>query len=524
MEEIEKFFDYIHEKTCHKFEFIRLKQVFFDIKKNTLSLTLLYPSNINLDESEKDEIREAIKSYVNLDLKYEIEILKSFVEEDLVRKQVKSYLDKNHKMLATLLSSSDIKIDCENEKITFFLEDHFYDYFYTSNLSKGLFSHLSRNFCANFEITAENKGKSVAKEELLKKRVDDLMEESGLKSIRQANENKFVVENNQAIVGKEITHNPRKIKSIDRCYDDCILAGEMSFLTEKTYTSKRLKKNKDGTEEPIVKPYFRFQVKDSTGSINCVIFPSKENYHKMHLLKNGDTIVLQGKISKFNDAYEIMAKNISLCSIPSTQSAQPLVTPSDVFSYRYVFPKPFESQRQANLFEESSYSHEVKNQSYVVYDFETTGVDPNKDEIIEIGALKIENGKFTETFSTLIKPSQLIPKEASKKNRITDDMVKDAFSISQVLPDFYIFCKGYQMVGYNNISFDYIFLDNAAKKLGLKFNNTQLDAFLLAKQKLKGLFNYTLSSVSKFLDVNLIGAHRALNDVIATAEVFLKLY
>ena len=524
MDKIEKFFDYINEKTCNKFEFLRLKQVFFDVSKNSLSITLLYPSQIALSEQDKEEIKNAIKAYINLEIKFEIEILKSYIEEDLVRKQIKVYLDKNHKMLSTLLLPADIKIDCEKEKITFFLDEQFLDYFYSANLSKGLFGYLSHVFCANFEIDAESKGKAQTNSEALKKRVDALMEESQLSLIRKANENRFVVENKQVIVGKEITHNPRKIKSIDRCYDDCVLAGDISFLTEKTYTSKRTKKNKDGEEEPIIKPFFRFQIKDSTASINCVIFPSKENYHKMHLLKNGDKVVLQGKISKYNDIYEIMAKNISLCSIPSSDEVLPIQNEESIVAYKYVTPRPFESQRQANLFEESSYSYEAKNQNYVVYDFETTGIDPNNDEIIEIGALKIEKGKFSEVFSTLVRPKKLIPPEATKVNRITNEMVKDAYSIEQILPDFYLFCKDCQMVGYNSIAFDYLFLDSAAKKIGIKFSNTQLDAFLLAKQKIKDIFNYKLASVAKYLDVNLIGAHRALNDVIATAEVFLKLY
>ena len=80
------------------------------------------------------------------------------------------------------------------------------------------------------------------------------------------------------------------------------------------------------------------------------------------------------------------------------------------------------------------------------------------------------------------------------------------------------------MVGYNSIAFDSVFLERAGKLVGINFDNNQLDAFMLAKQKLKGLRNYKLGTVAKYLEVNLIDAHRALNDVIATAEVFLKLY
>ena len=170
------------------------------------------------------------------------------------------------------------------------------------------------------------------------------------------------------------------------------------------------------------------------------------------------------------------------------------------------------------------FSKEILNNNFVVYDFETTGVDVNNDEIIEIGALKIEKGVFTQVFTTLVNPKRHIPEGATKVNRITDDMVSNCFTIEQVIQDFYLFCKDCQMVGYNNISFDSQFLVNSARRVGIDFNNTQIDAFVLAKQKLKDLHNYKLGTVSKYLDVNLIDAHRALNDVLATAEVFLKLY
>ena len=80
------------------------------------------------------------------------------------------------------------------------------------------------------------------------------------------------------------------------------------------------------------------------------------------------------------------------------------------------------------------------------------------------------------------------------------------------------------MVGYNSVAFDSQFLVRCGKKVGLDFDNSQIDVFMLAKEKLKGLKNYKLATVAKYLDINLIDAHRALNDVIATAEVFLKLY
>lgn len=524
MEEIEKFIDYINQKTCNKFEFLRLKQVFFDVEKNKLSIDFLYPSTQILTQDNKAEITSFIRQFVNLDLHYNINFTKSYLEPALVLNCIKKYLEKNNKLLYSAIRDRDVVIDCQNEKITFNLEEQYYNYFLSSNISKTLFSHLYRNFCANFEISATNVGVKEVDQSVLKNRLSELTTKSELDALLSANKDRFVVEDRRLMIGKEIVYNPRRIKSINRCIEDCILAGEICFLTEKSFTSKRTKKNEFGIDEQIIKPFFNFQLKDDSGSIYAVYFPTKASYHKMHLLKNGDNIVLQGKISQYNGNYEINVKSISLCSIPKANAIEVVANQDLISEYRFVNPKPFTLRRQANLFEENHYSNEVLNGSYVVYDFETTGIDPINDEIIEIGALKIVNGEFREVFTTLVKPTKPIPAEATKVNKITNDMVKNCYSISQVLPDFYLFCKGCQMVGYNSVAFDYLFLDKVSKAVNIKFDNGQLDVFLMAKQKLKGLSNYKLSSVAKYLEVPLIDAHRALNDVIATAEVFMRLY
>ena len=128
---------------------------------------------------------------------------------------------------------------------------------------------------------------------------------------------KYFVTDRKPLMGQEIGFKPRYISSIDSVMDSCVVAGKINFLTEKSYTSKRKKKNADGTEEAIVKPYFSFTLKDESGSLIAVVFPSKANYHKMQLLKNGDSVLVSGKITKFNDKFEISVRDINLCSIPN---------------------------------------------------------------------------------------------------------------------------------------------------------------------------------------------------------------
>ena len=129
---------------------------------------------------------------------------------------------------------------------------------------------------------------------------------------------------------------------------------------------------------------------------------------------------------------------------------------------------------------------------------------------------------MTETFGCLIDPEIHIPEDASKVNNIFDEDVKGAYKIEQVLPEFLKFCEGSIMVSYV-IGFDFNFILNNATTLGYSVNNETLDAFALAKERVKGVRNYKLTSVAKFLDVSLENAHRATNDAVAPAAVMIKL-
>ena len=154
---------------------------------------------------------------------------------------------------------------------------------------------------------------------------------------------------------------------------------------------------------------------------------------------------------------------------------------------------------------------------------ETTGINPETCKIIDIGAFKIVNGKIVERFSTFVNPECEIPEEASKVNRITNDLVKDAPTIEMALPDFYKFCYGSVIAGYNNIGFDDLFIAKEGKKQYYNFDNKRDDVIRIARANVPSLSNYKLSTVCKALDVPLVDAHRATNDALATAKLFIKL-
>lgn len=160
--------------------------------------------------------------------------------------------------------------------------------------------------------------------------------------------------------------------------------------------------------------------------------------------------------------------------------------------------------------------------TYVVFDIETTGLSKEKEMITEIGAVKVADGKIIDRFSTFVNPQRPISAEITKLTGITDDMVKDAPTIENVLPEFLKFCEDTVLVAHN-ASFDTGFIRIAAERAGLgELHYTIVDTLELARALLPELNKHKLDIVCEHLGVTLNGHHRAVNDAEATAEVFIK--
>ena len=165
-----------------------------------------------------------------------------------------------------------------------------------------------------------------------------------------------------------------------------------------------------------------------------------------------------------------------------------------------------------------------KNQSlddtYVVFDIETTGFSPLNNRIIEIGAVKVRGGVIQEKFSTFVNPEVPIPFRIEQLTGINDNMVLGAPVIGKVLSEFLEFCKGASLVAHN-ASFDVSFIARNAQVCGLEFDPTVLDTVSLARLLLPQLNRYKLDTVAKTLNISLKNHHRAVDDAGATAEIFI---
>ena len=159
---------------------------------------------------------------------------------------------------------------------------------------------------------------------------------------------------------------------------------------------------------------------------------------------------------------------------------------------------------------------------YVVFDLETTGLSPDKDTIIEIGALKVIQGKVADRFSEFINPHQKLTQQISELTGITDDMLAGARNLQVVVGDFVDFCEDYVVVGHN-LGFDYRFTKMAAEKYHLPFEHEGIDTLKIAKTVHKDLPSRSLGALCEHYGIINSSAHRAYHDALATAKLYQTL-
>lgn len=160
-------------------------------------------------------------------------------------------------------------------------------------------------------------------------------------------------------------------------------------------------------------------------------------------------------------------------------------------------------------------------QSYVIFDLETTGLSSKYNHITEIGAVKIENSKIVDRFHTLINPKIKIPKNIVELTGITDEMVRNQPAIEEILHSFVDFIGDCPIVAHN-ASFDTSFLFENCRRLDIQLNNTIIDTLALSKILLPHLKRYRLNNIAEELDVKLLKHHRAIDDAEALTEIFTK--
>ncbi|MCA9401020.1 MAG: 3'-5' exonuclease [Candidatus Omnitrophica bacterium] len=165
------------------------------------------------------------------------------------------------------------------------------------------------------------------------------------------------------------------------------------------------------------------------------------------------------------------------------------------------------------------------NMEFVVFDVETTGLYPTKgDRIIELAAVKVKENKIVDTFDTFINPQREIPEESQKIHNITPDMLKEAPTHDEVLPNLVDFISGACLVAHN-IKFDLDFVSHELSLMGRKLRQETpaVDTLKMSKKLCPYFRSHRLTYIAQSFGIRNDGAHRALNDVHMTIQIFYRL-
>jgi DNA polymerase III epsilon subunit family exonuclease len=322
-----------------------------------------------------------------------------------------------------------------------------------------------------------------------------------------------------------LSRQPRQIKDIlalEQIGEQqfCSVAGKVSGLEKRT--------TKAG------KTMFKFRLDDTTGNISVLFFPrgEKPQIKFEQSIANDKEIWLEGIVRRdaIANAYCIFLDKIAIAdidysSVKKEGEKKEIVYKTASETYETIYPMPYIEKEEVALAFDLLASDtaeddlpEAFNKTYVIFDVETTGKFPASDKIVEIAAVKMVNGVFTETFSSLIDPLVKIPPDASNVHGIYDKDVVGAPIWRDAVSDFYKFTRDAVLVSHN-IDFDIGFLENESQKECYNFDNDTACTLALSRKKLKNI-KYNLGAVCKELGVPLTNAHRALDDAVAAAKVF----
>lgn len=378
--------------------------------------------------------------------------------------------------------------------------------------------------------------------------------------VKPAGKKSFGNQPDYVIYGRDFNGEKINVCTINQETTDVILEGEIVEKTERELKNGKM--------------LIAIDITDFTSTITCKMFIEKEKYEEIsEKITPGNAIKLQGKVQFDNYSKELgvivnsilegkkkegrkdgseekrveLHAHTQMSSMDGTTAAKDLVKQAIKWGHKAVaitdhgvvqaFP---EAHLAAYDFKKKEYKIKViygvegyliddimphdhnSDVVYTVFDIETTGLDFLHHKITEIGAAKIKNGEIIEEFETFVNPQRPIPKEVVELTNITDDMVKEAPTIDKVLPEFLKFIGDSVLVAHNS-NFDISFISHFVSELGLTMNNKVIDTLEISRELFTSFPNHKLGTIAKELGIEVVVAHRAIDDVKTTVQIFNKM-
>lgn len=458
--------------------------------------------------STEDEaaVKSVARRYVPALFSCKLTVTKLTPDEDMVAKRILAIIGKSNKQLAAFVTENDIKVT-KTEDGFYFAITVIHTSGYTADISAGIAAELKKCFCGEFS------GSCVADE----KKIDEIEIEETHENVQyEIAPRTFEIADFAPLEGTVTQKRAVYIADLNFVSENIVICGEIVNMRERTVTSA------SGRE----KVMYNFTVNDTTAAIRVGYFTRQKSIEKIKQLKVGDSIVLTCHTELYNGEVRATANFIDYGRVPGGFVPEKRASKPTPKYYETVFPEPFMDFTQSNLFVDAALPKCLTENTFVVFDLETTGLNSspstgNMDRIIEIGAYKIIGGEIKECFNTFVNPQCKLSEEIVNLTGIDQKTVDGAPSYEKVMPDFFKFIDGCYLVGHNAANFDFKFIDYYCSQCGYVPERKLFDTIPLA-HSLLSLSNYKLNTVADYFGIT-FNHHRAADDALVTAKIFIEL-
>lgn len=536
---------------------VAIKEV--KIVRDTKELILTLVTSDHIENIEKNEIEDMLKSKFHF-FNIRVDILqekKAIKNSDELEKEIISTI--SSKVSSSSSWIKDISWKYVGKDVTIILPNRMAYHSINTNGIKDTLSDLCRrngfgffvDYYENLDEDLYLETKEVEERKISKDILSNVVVKTEKKSEKSVDRSNF-------IFGKTINSEPTKISDINLQSGNVVIKGTIFNINVKEIKGNRL--------------ILTFDIYDGTDSITAkCFFSEKQNRSILDVLKEDDYGMLQGDViyDSFSKCMVIMFRSFTLLrkevrmdnskekrvelhlhtqmsSMDGISSVKKLFNRAKEWGHKAIaitdhgvvqgFPEAMYLGKELDLkviygvegylIDDkqnivSNLTTDSKADEFVVFDIETTGLSAKNDMITEIGAVKIKDGNVIESFSQLVDPQVPIPEKITKLTGITDQMVEGKPKIEEVIKEFKTFIGNHVLVAHN-AKFDIGFIRDKLSLVNLVLDNPVLDTLELVRTVYPDLKNHRLNTVAKYLGVELINHHRAVDDAVATSNILTK--
>lgn len=472
--------------------------------KNSVEVCIV--TDKSYSAADEAQARKIVRKFVPDLFAVSVKISKLTPDCDMVKKKIFSLLSEVNRQLAAFVTEGDIRVEKTDDGFCFEIAV-IHASAYSSEVAEEISARMSKNYCGNF------RGKCVDS----KRSLDDYEVEESHENIQyEIPVRTFEIRDFEFLESTAKQTTAVYLADLNFLSESVAVCGTVTDIRERQIT------NSAGKERTM----FNFTVTDTTATLRISYFARQKSIEKIRKIKVGDSIVLTCKTDVYNGMVRPTANFVDFGKIPENFVPEKRVSKPVPKYYETVFPEPYSDFTQGDFFTDKSLPACLTENTFVVFDLETTGLNSspsagNMDAIIEIGAYKIIGGEIKESFTTFVNPERKLSDEIVALTGIDQTMVASAPKFAQVMPDFFKFIDGAYLVGHNAANFDYKFIEYYCSKCGYQPERKIFDTIPLSQELLR-LSNYKLNTVADHFGIK-FNHHRAIDDALVTAKIFIEL-